>query len=319
VRQILTFSRNATPSYRVFDPRTIAEEALNLLHSTIPNAHIVTVFASDIPTIKADATQFHQILVNLITNAAHASAQSNTSIEVALSAVGGHELPESMRAKQLHPRYLLLRVTDCGVGMDAATLKRAFEPFFTTRSFGEGTGLGLSVVHGIVENHGGHIDIQSSRARGTEVRVYLPAFEAREESPLAVAVAQGHGERVMYVDDEEGLVELMELAFSKLGYRFRGFTDPVAALAAFAENPTDVDVVITDIAMPQMSGTSLAKRLRAVRADIPIVMISGYIRAEDRRLAEQLHIDQLIYKSNTIDELAAALATEIERLKKKRR
>jgi CheY-like chemotaxis protein len=223
-----------------------------------------------------------------------------------------------VRINQFHAHYLLLRVTDRGVGMDAATLKRAFEPFFTTRGLGEGTGLGLSVVHGIVESHGGYIDMQSSRARGTDVRVYLPAFEAHEELVSAPSTAQGQGERVMYVDDEEGLVELMDIALSKLGYRITGFTDPVAALEAFKEQPADVDVVITDIAMPQMSGTLLAKRLRAVRPDIPIVLISGYIKAEDRRVAEQLHIDQLIYKSNTIDELATALATEIERLRKSR-
>jgi CheY-like chemotaxis protein len=146
------------------------------------------------------------------------------------------------------------------------------------------------------------------------VRVYLPAVEISEEEPSIPTVEGGQGERVMYVDDEEGLVELMGLALTKLGYRFVGFCNPVAALNAFAANPDEVDVVITDIAMPQMSGTQLAKKLRAIRGELPIIMTSGYIRAEDRRVAEQLRIDQLIYKSNTIDELAAAIAVEIKRL-----
>ena len=315
VRQILTFSSNATPSYRVFDPRTVAEEALNLLRSTLPsNVQIVTAFAPDAPHIKADPTQFHQILINLITNAAFASTSCDAPIEVALEAVASADLPVNLQGRQSHPRYLQLRVTDRGVGMDAATLKRAFEPFFTTRAPGEGTGLGLSVVHGIIESHGGLIDLKSSRASGTEVRVYLPAVEIREEESFKHAVAAGQGERVMYVDDEEGLVELMDLALTKLGYRFTGFSNPVAALDAFVAHPDEVDVVITDIAMPQMSGTQLAKKLRAIRGDVPIIMTSGYIRAEDRRVAEQMRIDQLIYKSNTIDELATAIATEIERL-----
>jgi CheY-like chemotaxis protein len=118
----------------------------------------------------------------------------------------------------------------------------------------------------------------------------------------------------MYVDDEEGLVELMEIALTKLGYRFVGFTDPIAALDTFVAHPGDIDVVITDIAMPQMPGTQLAKRLREIRSNLPIIMTSGYIRAEDRQVAEELHIDQLVYKSNTIDELASAIAIEINRL-----
>jgi PAS domain S-box-containing protein len=315
VRQILTFSRHATPSYRVFDPRVVAEEALNLLRSTLPpNVQIVTAFAADAPNIKADPTQFHQILINLITNAAYASTSCNGPIEVALDPVRSVDLPANLQGRQFHPQYLQLRVTDRGIGMDAATLKRAFEPFFTTRAPGEGTGLGLSVVHGIVESHDGLIDLTSSRANGTEVRVYLPAVEISEEERSIPTVEGGQGERVMYVDDEEGLVELMGLALTKLGYRFVGFCNPVAALNAFAANPDEVDVVITDIAMPQMSGTQLAKKLRAIRGELPIIMTSGYIRAEDRRVAEQLCIDQLIYKSNTIDELAAAIAVEIKRL-----
>ncbi|HEU4604183.1 MAG TPA: response regulator, partial [Steroidobacteraceae bacterium] len=199
-------------------------------------------------------------------------------------------------------------------GMDAATAKRAFEPFFTTRSPGEGTGLGLSVVHGIVESHQGFIDLKSSRARGTAVHVYLPAEESSEEPARTSSIPTGRGEHLMYVDDEEGLVELMEIALTKLGYRFVGFTNPVAALDAFAAHPDDIDVVITDIAMPQMSGTQLAKRVREIRSNTPIIMTSGYIKAEDRQMAEELHIDQLVYKSNTIEELASAIATEVNRL-----
>lgn len=316
VRQILTFSRSSSPSYRVFDPRTVTEEALTLLRSTLPpNIDVRTNFETKVPGIKADATQFHQVLINLVTNAAHASANAQAPIDVKLDAVMQDQLTGEARSRLRPGRYLRLRVIDRGTGMDAATLKRAFEPFFTTRALGEGTGLGLSVVHGIVESHRGFIEIDSMRGRGTEVRVYFPAVDLAEETASAASSVRGTGEHVMYVDDEESLVELMELALTKRGYRVSGFTNPLAALEAFCGDAAAFSVVITDIAMPQMSGTHLAGKLRAIRADIPIIMTSGYIKAEDRAAAQRIGIDQLIYKSNTIDELAAAVAREIEGIK----
>jgi PAS domain S-box-containing protein len=319
VRQILTFSRSSSPSYRVFDPRTVTEEALTLLRSTLPpNIDIRTRFEADVPGIRADATQFHQVLINLVTNAAHATANSQAPIEVKLDAIMQDQLGGEGRSRLAPGRYMRLRVIDRGSGMDASTLKRVFEPFFTTRALGEGTGLGLSVVHGIVESHRGFIEIDSARGRGTEVRVYFPAVEQKEETASAASSVHGTGEHVMYVDDEESLVELMELALAKRGYRVTGFTDPLAALEAFGRDAAAFNVVITDIAMPQISGTQLAAQLRAIRSDIPIIMTSGYIKAEDRAAAQRIGVDQLIYKSNTIDELAAAVAREIEGIKKRR-
>jgi PAS domain S-box-containing protein len=315
VRQILTFSRNTEPAYELFDPRTVVQEALELLRAALqPRIQLTTEFSPDTPTIKADSTQFHQVIVNLVTNAAHASAQGG---EVAIVMDTASELDVAKEAGTQLPAgtYLRLRVSDRGCGMEAETLKRAFEPFFTTRAPGQGTGLGLSVVHGIVESHSGAIHIDSVSGEGTSVTVYLPASQGAEVTSNPEKPAAGSGEHVMYVDDEESLVMLMERALKKRGYKVTGHSNPAAALKDFESRPSDFDVVITDLAMPGMPGPQLATKLRELRADIPIIMTSGYIRAEDRAAAQRLHIHHLVYKSNTIEQLAEALAIEIATIK----
>ncbi|MFL6619109.1 MAG: ATP-binding protein [Povalibacter sp.] len=317
VRQILTFSRSAAPAYEVFDPRVVAQEALELLRATLrPNLQLRPRFADNTPFIKADSTQFHQILINLITNAAHACGEGG-EIEVNLDCATEDDIARDTGTLVPAGTYLRLRVKDHGCGMDPATLKRVFEPFFTTRAPGEGTGLGLSVVHGIVESHHGAIHIDSAPALGTSVNVFLPASQASQTPAQSETPIAGNGEHVMYVDDEEALVLLMERALAKKGYVITGHSNPAAALKDFASRPEAFQVIITDLAMPGMSGPHLAEKLREIRPDVPIIMTSGYIRAEDRQAAQQLQINQLVYKSNTVDQLAEALASEIAGLKSK--
>ncbi len=319
VRQILTFSRSSAPTYEIVDPRPVAAEALELLRATLPSdLELRESFAEDTPSIKADSTQFHQVVVNLVANAAHASGREKGAVEVLLDAATDAEIPRDTPAPIARGRYLRLRVRDQGCGMDAATLKRVFEPFFTTRPPGQGTGLGLSVVHGIVESHKGVIHIDSALGRGTVVSVFLPASEDAATAPSATSHATGRGERIMYVDDEEALVLLMDRALTKRGYQVGGFSTPAEALKAFSERPDDFDVVITDLSMPGMPGPQLASRLREVRKDVPIILTSGYIRPEDRDMATQLNINQVVYKSNTVDQLAEALGKEIEAIRAKR-
>ncbi len=311
VRQILTFSSGAPPAYDVFDATIVTNEALHLLRATLPaGIDVRTRFASNLPGIKADSTQFHQILINLVANAAHAYDTGGV-VEISLDAVTSGEVEAACATRVRPGEYLRVKVTDHGCGMDAATLKRVFEPFFTTRPHGEGTGLGLSVVHGIVESHKGVIDIDSEVGAGTSVSVYLPAVREPVVPSAGKTAASGRGEQVMYVDDEESLVILMERALTKMGYRVSGYTDAEAALSDFRQRSSRLDVVITDIAMPGMSGPEFAAKLRDIRADVPIIMTSGYIRAEDRESAKKLGVNQLVYKSNTIEELAEVLANEI--------
>lgn len=315
VRQILTFSRSSIPTYEVIDPRAVTGEALELLRATLPtNIDIQTHFAPDTPSIKADSTQFHQILINLVTNAAHAYEGANGVVRIDLRSATDAEIAAAPDDAPAPGTYLWVQVADRGSGMDAATLKRVFEPFFTTRSMGKGTGLGLSVVHGIVESHGGSINISSEPKRGTTVNVYLPAADTSAPASKAEAPRKGSGERIMYVDDEEALVFLMDVILTRMGYQIRGYTDPTLALQDFRARPQDVDVVITDVAMPGITGPHLAEKLREIRKDVPIIMTSGYIRDEDREAARALQINQLVYKSDTVEELAEALSKEIAAL-----
>lgn len=316
VRQILTFTRSSDSVQRPFDPRSVVTEALRMLHATLPpHARIVTDFQQSIPWVHGDSTQYHQVVVNLITNAFHAMHGREGVIDVRLARRAAATVPEGLLKEPRAAAYVHLQVTDSGFGMDASTLKRATEPFFTTRSPGEGTGLGLSVVHGIVEAHGGGMRLTSAPGRGTTVDIYLPAAAATPAAATTVSAVEGQGERILYVDDEEALVMLMQRALGRRGYQITGFLDPRVALQEFARQPERFDLVITDLAMPGMTGAELAAKVREIRPDVPIIMTSGYIRPQDRETAERLRIEQLVYKSNTIDELAEALTVEIRKLR----
>ncbi len=320
VRQILSFSRSSSPTYKLFDPKPVALEAIDLLRLTLPrNIQIEARFSQDAPSIRADPSQFHQVLINLVTNAARAYAGEG-SVTVSLDRVMSTEIAATDGAPLDPGAYLRVQVEDSGSGMDAATLKRVFDPFFTTRAPGEGTGLGLSVVHSIVENHQGSIGIESAPGKGTKVTVYLPAAELAPNGIASQSATKlrGNNERIMYVDDEDSLVLLMEQSLRRLGYNVRGFTDPSIALAAFAHSPQAFDVVITDLAMPGMTGRQLAAKIREISKDVPIIMTSGYIRDEDREAARQLNIAQLVYKSNTVQQLTEALAVEIAKFASER-
>ena len=318
VRQILTFSRHAPPKRELVDAIEVTREAMAMLRATLsPSVAIEVNFSAATPRFAGDSTQFHQIVMNLVTNAAHALPARGGSVRVQLDGV---HLAEGRTAMALPAGdYLRLTVSDNGCGMDAATLKRAFDPFFTTRQPGEGTGLGLSVVHGVVQNHRGDIEIRSRVNEGTTVTVLLPAAAVDHEvAPVPEAKARGDGEHVMYVDDEEALVFLVERALRRMGYDVSGFSDPAAALSAFRAQPEAFDVLVTDLSMPGMSGQEVAIEARRIRADVPVIMTSGYIRPEDLETAERLRINQLVYKANTIDELGQALAREIQALPKRR-
>jgi PAS domain S-box-containing protein len=312
VRQILTFSRREQPKREVLHLREIVEEALKLLQATLPkNITLMVRCDADVPKVSADPTQIHQIIMNLGVNAVHAMRANGGTLEVNLSrctfAAGAKEMP----AELAEGNYVRLRVTDTGSGMDAGTLKRAFDPFFTTKPIGEGTGLGLSVVHGIVKSHQGGLDVQSELGRGTTFSLYFPALAIEESEPAVAVPATGQGERVMYVDDEEALTFLVTRALSRMGYRVTGHSNSMAALQDFRSRPTEFDIVVTDISMPDLSGPELARELRLVRPDVPIVMTSGYIRPEDIEAAAQLRINQLVYKPSTVTELGQILSQQI--------
>jgi PAS domain S-box-containing protein len=310
VRRILMFSRQEDPKREVIDLKSVTEEALKLLRPTLPAMiELRAQLASDAPNVIADATQVHQVLMNLCANAAHAIGAEAGVIEVRLEAV--HRDAELARTvpSLAADSYVRLSVSDTGCGMTGATLARIFDPFFTTKPVGEGTGMGLSVVAGIVQGHGGAITARSSPGAGSTFDVYFPACSSGTKPITRAALhsRRGRGERVMYVDDDEALVRLASRTLERMGYRVHGFVDPDAALDWYTENASEVDVAVTDLSMPRMSGFDLARALLALRADLPIVVTSGFIRKEDQQAAASIGVRALILKPDTIDELSRML------------
>ncbi len=260
-------------------------------------------------TVEGDAIRLHQLVMNICTNAVQAMPDGG-KIEMALDAI---ELGERRveRHHTLEPgAYVRLEVTDTGHGIDEATLDRVFDPFFTTKDLGRGTGLGLSLVHSIVSDHGGSIEVASTPGQGSRFTVYLPrcgetASAGGIEHPPAPG---GRGETVLLVDDDEALVLLGEEMIAALGYEPVGFQDSQAALEAFQARPARFDLVLTDQLMPRMSGTALATRLREIRPDIPILLMSGFGGPELAHKARRAAVHALLKKPLRSRDLAQAIA-----------
>jgi len=214
-------------------------------------------------------------------------------------------------------QYVRITVGDTGCGMDKQLLQRVFEPFFTTKAQGEGTGLGLSVVYGIVERHGGAITVYSEPGKGTVFHLYFPAVDrpvAKGEAKAEPTVS-GNGEKILYVDDDEAIVFMMTRMLRRLNYDVVAYQHPGEALEAFRANPNEFDVVVTDMSMPQMAGPDLVREMLAIRPDIPIVMATGYIRPKDLEQARDLGIRELVLKPNTVAEMGEVLHRIVSELR----
>jgi PAS domain S-box-containing protein len=310
VKRILGFSRPQEQKKQVVQLRPVIEEALKLMRATLPaRVRFQTEFAAGLPPARVDPSQFLQVIVNLASNAAHAIGEKNGTINIRLDVVDVSAEDRQAAGKLKEGKYLRLFVGDDGCGMDRVTMNRIFDPFFTTKKQGEGTGLGLSVVHGIVTTHGGAISVTSQPEEGTAFHLYFPvATEAVEAAAEArIESTQARSEHILYVDDEEALVFLATRLLERRGYRVSGFTNAVTALNQFREDPADFDAVVTDLSMPGMSGFELTVGIHQIRADIPVVLTSGYLQAEDQQKAESLGIRETIQKPATADKLAGAL------------
>jgi PAS domain S-box-containing protein len=310
VQQILTFARHQPQQRRVIELAPNLQEARKFLRATLP-ASVELEFAmdDDAPPVLADATQVYQVVANLCTNAWHALEGKPGRIEVGLRSITLDAAAAGEHLGLVPGRYACLSVTDNGRGMDAATRERIFDPFFTTKTHGGGTGLGLSVVHGIVKSHDGVLVVESQPGAGSTFRVYFPAAEARAEAalPPPVAPLRGDGQHILYLDDEEPLVALATRMLHRLGYRVSGYTRAEDALRAFRENPAGFDLVITDLNMPVKSGMEVAAELRKLRADLPVVLCSGHVTDELLRGARLAGIDEVLYKPSTMEEFSVSI------------
>ncbi len=278
VRQILTFSRQERGAFSVQKIQVIIKEVVKLLRSTIPTSIEIEQDIDDgCCAIHADPTQIHQLVMNLCTNAFHAMENSGGVLRITLQ-----EIHTKKRVKTFHSylepgQYVRLQVVDTGAGIDKEVLNKIFDPYFSTKQKEKGTGLGLAVVHGIVETHGGNIEVESTLGKGVTFSIYFPATaeSAKVDEVHVPSRFRGQG-NVLFVDDEEALTGLGKKMLSQMGYEVTTEKSGVDALATFKKNPQHFDVIITDQTMPKMSGTDLAKKVFKIRPDMPVVLSSGY-------------------------------------------
>ena len=306
VAQIMTFSRPAENRQKPLDVRLLLKEALKLLRPAIP-ATIAIEQHIDTPcrNVLADPSHIHQIILNLCTNAFHAMETAGGTLTIELREAAAADCPACCNSGV---GYLMLRVTDTGTGMDAATMERIFEPFFTTKPVNKGTGLGLSVVYGIVQSCKGEITVASAEGRGSTFKIFLPVIEAdAEESQDAGSPVRGGG-RVLCIDDEPANLQLMLAMLSRLGYIIETETSPVKALDLFSRAPESFDLVITDLAMPGMTGMELAEKIHRESPGLPVILMTGYGSDIDETAAlERCGIRQILKKPVKLHILASSI------------
>ncbi|MCU0578931.1 MAG: PAS domain S-box protein, partial [Desulfobacterota bacterium] len=306
VRQILTFSRKGVETLAALDMVPIIKEALKLLRASLPaTIEIKTRLTVSEAVVKSDPTQIHQILMNLCTNAAQAMGEEGGTLEVSLAEAVFTPAEPGPQGPAGPGPYLELTVKDTGPGLSPEILEHIFEPYFTTKEKGLGTGLGLSVVHGIVQRHGGLIRVQSQPGAGSCFRVFLPRLEDVAVRPALLQQRMPRGrEHILAVDDEETLTEILRKALEHLGYRVTTTTDPREARAWFGKDPDSFHLLITDMTMPKMTGDRLVADVLKVRSHFPIIICTGYSDQLSEARVREIGARALLMKPFDIGALA---------------
>ncbi len=303
VKQILAFSRQTEQERQPVSIVSIVKEALKLLRPSLPATIEIRQQISMSPengVVFADPTEMHQVLMNLCTNAAHAMRAKSGVLSIALSDTAVDDIFASAHQDLEPGHYVCLTVGDTGHGMDSAVIERIFDPYFTTKGVGEGTGLGLSVVQGIVRTYGGAITVHSEPGKGTTFNVFFPKMEQKVPAQAATGKALPTGsERILFVDDEETLVEMGMEMLESLGYKVVTKTNSLEALETFRADPLGFDLVITDMTMPSLRGEQLAGELLAIRRGMPIILCTGYSELINETQAREIGISQFVIKPYT--------------------
>ena len=310
IDQILTYSRSNRGHRTVVNVDEVVEETLDLVRVSLPNGiEMDAQLTARQAAVIADATHIHQLIMNLCRNAEHAMPAGG-KLTVALDVIDANEDAALSHGLLSAGRYVRLRVEDTGCGMSAEVTTRIFEPFFTTRDSGTGTGLGLALVQGIVSDLGGAIDVVSQPGQGSTFDIYLPRSDAEaiEKGDHAAPLPRGNGERVLLVEDEKPLMLLTEEMLAALNYEPAGFTNPSEALEEFRLDPSRFDVVVLDQLMPGMTGTDLARQMRQLRTDMPVILISGYTGPLLTQQALSAGIDHILTKPLDLRQMADAMA-----------
>ena len=315
VRQIIAFSRPTEQRRDVIDITPILKETLEFLRSSLPRSiAIVERFDAGTGRVRADPTQITQVLMNLGTNAAYAMRETGGRLSVGLSDVVLGPEPATVSPELVPGPYVKLTVEDDGSGMPPEVLERIFEPFFTTKRRGEGTGMGLAVVRGIVKSHGGTVTVSSVPGRGTTFEVYFPAAKGRVKPAPAPSAEglMGKG-RILFVDDEDMLVRSVKPMLERLGFSVTATTDPLEALALFRRRPAHFDLVITDETMPGLTGDKLAQELLRIRPDVPIILSTGFSESVREEDLPALGIREFIMKPFSTSEIAEKIRSALKK------
>jgi len=314
VKQILAFSRQSKQERKPIQISHIVKEAIKMLRASLPETILIQHdLSKDVGIIEADPTQIHQVLMNLCTNAAHAINETDGLLNISLVNI---ELDQKQVAHQPDFKpgsYLKLSVSDTGHGIPPDMQKKIFDPYYTTKDKGEGTGLGLAVVQGIVKSHNGAVTVESEVGKGTTFHVYLPTIkrELTDDEELSTPLPMGD-EHILFVDDELPLVEIGKQMLERLGYKVVTRTSSIEALALFKADPKRFDLVITDIVMPNMNGETLAQKIMDIRPGIPLVLCTGYSEKFTKRQATEMGVHAYLMKPLVMRDLATIVRRAIE-------
>jgi PAS domain S-box-containing protein len=314
IRRILTFSRTGKQEKKPIDLASLIEDTLKMLRATLPaTIEISPIIALGVSGVIADRTQINRVILNLCTNAAQAMHETGGVLTINLA-----NCEIDPNSTHHHPDlppgpYVRLSVSDTGVGIDPILLNRIFDPFFSTKEKGQGTGLGLSVVYGIIKDCGGTVTVQSKPGEGSMFTVYLPAVpgEIKSKSQSSEEIPTGT-ESILFVDDEAILVEMGRDMLSNLGYSVTATTDSIEALETFRDHPGGFDLVFTDMTMPKMTGLGLAREIQRIRPEIPIILSTGFSDLVDDKNASELGISKVLMKPFSMKDMAGIIRKALD-------
>ena len=316
IKQILTFSRQSDHERKPLEAQRVVKEALKLIKSTLPSTiEISHDIQKDCGLVLSDPTHIHQIVMNMCTNAYHAMEETGGKLTIILKEV---ELSsEDLKDPVMNPGpHVCLVIADTGPGMEQGIVDRIFDPYFTTKEEGKGTGLGLAVVHGIVKSHGGQISVYSEPGKGTEFQICLPMIKKEMETTKVETdkPIQKGNEQILLVDDQDIIVQMEKQMLERLGYHVTARISSIDALEAFRMQPDKFDLIITDLTMPNMTGDKLAEELIKIRSDIPVILCTGFSERISKEKAESLGIKEFLMKPVALKVLSATIRKVLDGL-----
>jgi signal transduction histidine kinase len=312
VKQLLSFSRKTDDDKMAINIVPVIRETVQFFRSTLPsNIEVHYTLPDSIYQIHGDASQIHQILLNICTNSFNVLDGDGGLIEIDLQKI---TIGKDSKYEDVDPgEYVELIITDTGSGIDSKTKEKMFDPYFSTKEFSEGSGMGLAVVHGIIKNHNGFIFAGNREGEGASFTILLPLVKMESVTipEVKLSAAKSGDERVLFLDDEKALVDMAKTALSKMGYKVEGYTNPEKALAAFLEKPQSFDIAISDMTMPRMSGLEFTEKVKKIR-DIPVIICTGHSSFNEESRAKDIGISDILMKPVTMGEVAKTIRGVID-------